>query len=62
MPILLDDLTALSSSTAIKALTPLASNIDSMLVGPLVELLGLRLGGADVFAISTACSVPALRG
>ena len=49
-------------SFASKALAPLAANIDSMLIGPLVELLGLRLGGADVYAISTACNIPSLRG
>ncbi len=45
-----------------KTLRPLAANVDSMLVGPLAELLGLRLGGADVFAVSASCAIPSLRG
>ncbi len=59
---IVDALLVGDQSFATKALKPLAANIDTLLVGPLVELLGLRLGGADVFAISTACNVPALRG
>ncbi|WP_341240848.1 hypothetical protein [uncultured Nocardioides sp.] len=45
-----------------KTLRPFAANVDSMLVGPLAELLGLRLGGADVFAVSASCAIPSLRG
>ena len=45
-----------------KALAPLAANVDTMLVGPLVDLLGLRIGGADMFALSASCNTPALRG
>jgi uncharacterized membrane protein len=73
LPLSLSNLTAVTNailnalltgdqSFANKALAPLAANIDSMLVGPLAELLGIRIGGADAFAVSTACNVPHLRG
>lgn len=45
-----------------KTLRPFASNVDTELVGPLARLMGLRLGGADVFAVSASCAVPSLRG
>jgi uncharacterized membrane protein len=45
-----------------KSLVPLAAKIDASVIGPLARLLGIRVGGADVFAVNAVCGVPALRG
>ncbi|WP_328828003.1 pilus assembly protein TadG-related protein [Nocardioides acrostichi] len=58
----IDSLVSDSKGFGQKTLVPLVDNIDSMLIGPIVELLGLRLAGADVYAVNTVCGVPALRG
>lgn len=58
----LDGLTNGPNAFVNKTLTPLASNLDSQLVGPVARLLGVRVGGADVFALEAVCSLPALRG
>jgi uncharacterized membrane protein len=43
-------------------LTTLASNLNALLV-PLSEALGLRVGGADLFAVkSPVCDSPVLKG
>ncbi|GEP36938.1 hypothetical protein NPS01_06010 [Nocardioides psychrotolerans] len=44
-----------------KTLRPFAYNLDSMVVNPVASLLGLRVGGADVFAVQAICNVPVLR-
>ena len=42
---------------------PLIANLNSLLVTPLSQALGLRLGGADVFAVDhPVCNQPALAG
>lgn len=58
----IDALTVGNNNFVDKTMRPFAANVDSMLVGPLAELLGLRLGGADVFAVSASCAIPSLRG
>jgi uncharacterized membrane protein len=45
-----------------KTLRPLAANVDEELLGPATRLLGIRVGGADVFAVGATCNAPALRG
>ena len=45
-----------------KTLRPLAANIDAQLVGPIARLLGLRVGGADVYGVSASCGAPSLSG
>ncbi|WP_341230333.1 hypothetical protein [Nocardioides salarius] len=45
-----------------RGLRPLATKIDTSVVGPLETLLGIRVGGADVYAVEAVCNVPALRG
>lgn len=45
-----------------KTLRPLAANVDEELLGPAARLLGIRVGGADVFAVGATCNAPALRG
>lgn len=44
-----------------KTVDPLAANLNSLVTGPISELLGIRVGGADVYAIKTPCK-PALAG
>lgn len=45
-----------------KTLTPLVNNINSMFIGPVARMIGLRLGGADVFAVGATCGRPRLSG
>lgn len=45
-----------------KTLTPLVSNINTMFIGPVSRMIGLRLGGADVFAVEATCGLPRLVG
>ncbi len=44
-----------------KTLRPFATNLDTMVVAPVASLLGLRVGGADVYAVRAVCNVPVLR-
>lgn len=42
---------------------PLIANVNSLLLTPLTQLLGVKLGGADVYAVSKpTCSSPSLAG
>ncbi|MCX6401521.1 MAG: hypothetical protein NTX33_16525 [Propionibacteriales bacterium] len=45
-----------------KTLTPLVNNINTMFIGPVARMIGLRLGGADVFAVGATCGRPRLSG
>jgi uncharacterized membrane protein len=46
-----------------KTITPLVANINDLLTGPLATLLGLDVGGADVYAVGRPqCAVPGLKG
>ncbi|MDT9593873.1 hypothetical protein RDV89_12390 [Nocardioides zeae] len=52
----------LSRLTA-NVLNPVVQGLQTQVIGPLAELLGLQLGGADVYAVRTpGCSVPNLVG
>lgn len=62
VPTLNSVLGAVSSVFVPKTVTPLVANINSMLMGPLASLLGLDVGGADVYAIGATCNVPRLVG
>lgn len=53
---------AVSPSAIVGLLDPVLSEIDQRLVKPLMELLGLDLGSADVWANSMQCGVPGLAG
>ncbi|WP_309650311.1 pilus assembly protein TadG-related protein [Nocardioides sp.] len=44
-----------------KTLRPFAYNLDNMLVNPVASLFGIRVGGADVYAVQAVCNVPVLR-
>lgn len=45
-----------------RTLRPLAAHFDSRVVNPSAAMLGLRVGGADVFAVSATCGAPSLQG
>jgi hypothetical protein len=45
-----------------KTLVPLVDNINNVVVGPVARMVGLRFGGADVYAVGAVCGQPALRG
>lgn len=54
-------LTTSSNDFVQKTLTPLIDNLNNVLIGPVARMIGLRFGGADVYAVSAACGVPTLR-
>lgn len=45
-----------------KTLTPLVNNINQQFIGPVARMVGLRLGGADVYAVGATCGRPRLVG
>ena len=45
-----------------KSVAPLIANINNQYVGPVARMLGIRLGGADVFAVGATCGQPRLVG
>jgi uncharacterized membrane protein len=56
-------LAAVSDVFVSKTISPLVANINSLLTGPLAELLGLDVGGADVYAVGRPkCAEPKLAG
>lgn len=61
-PAVVAALTVGPNSFVERTLRPLAANLDAELVGPAARLLGIRVGGADVFAVNATCNAPALRG
>ena len=50
------------SSFVSQSLRPLAANIDANFLGPLSKVLGLRIGGADLYGIRAACGTPRIVG
>lgn len=43
-------------------LSPVLTALDTALIGPLSELLGLEVAGADLYGRGATCGHPALRG
>jgi uncharacterized membrane protein len=63
VPTLNSVLAAVSDVFVTKTITPLVANINDLLTGPLATLLGLDVGGADVYAVGRPqCAVPSLVG
>ncbi|MDR6173154.1 putative membrane protein [Nocardioides zeae] len=61
-PLFTDVVNPVLSSLTGSVLSPLVTSLQNALVLPLAELLGLQLGGADVFAKRTpTCNAPRLR-
>ncbi|MGN6722808.1 MAG: pilus assembly protein TadG-related protein [Marmoricola sp.] len=45
-----------------KTVNPLASNLNTLVSGPISKLLGIDIGGADVYGLQTTCTRPRLVG
>lgn len=55
--------TPIVSAVSTTLLTPIIQSLQTQVVAPLAKILGLQLGGADVWAIpEPACGTPILRG
>ena len=60
--LVVDRLTYLGNDFVDKTVSPLLSNLDQVLIGPVARMLGLRFGGADVYAVGAKCGLPRLSG
>jgi uncharacterized membrane protein len=56
------ELTTSSNQFVVKTLVPLVANINNTLIGPVSRMVGLRFGGADVYAVGAVCGQPSLWG
>lgn len=59
---IVDELVGVQKGFAQKTLLPLIDNFNNTVVGPVARMVGLRFGGADVYAVGAVCGRPALRG
>ncbi len=57
-----DVLTTSGKGFVEKTLTPLVDNINQKFIGPVARMIGLRLAGADVYAVGITCARPRLVG
>jgi uncharacterized membrane protein len=56
-------LSTVMSTIVTPIVNPLIANLNTLLIAPLADLLGLKLGGADIYAIDhPTCNNPALAG
>lgn len=56
-------LSAVTSSIVTPIVTPIVNSVNSLLLNQLAPMLGLKLGGADLYLLPRPnCSTPALRG
>lgn len=59
---ILTELTTAGNAFVGKTLVPLIDNVNNKLVGPVARMVGLRFGGADVYAVGAVCGQPSLWG
>lgn len=59
---IVNELTTAGNAFVSKTLVPLIDNINNMLIGPVARMVGLRFGGADVYAAGAVCAKPELWG
>ena len=59
---IVSELTTVGNHFFGKTMIPLINNINNALVGPVARMVGLRFGGADVYAVGAVCGQPALAG
>ncbi len=59
---IVNDLTTANNAFMGKTLVPLIDNINNTFVGPVARMVGLRFGGADVWAVGAVCGEPDLWG
>ncbi|MGN6160885.1 MAG: hypothetical protein ACTHOG_04190, partial [Marmoricola sp.] len=62
LPTLNSILAAVQSTFVVKSVYPLTYNVNSMITAPISKLLGIRIGGADVYAVNATCNRPYLAG
>lgn len=60
--LIINELISASNGFVAKTLRPLIDNINNSFVGPVARMVGLRFGGADVYAVGAVCGQPALWG
>lgn len=59
---IVDELTVAGNAFVGKTMVPLINNINTKLLGPAARMVGLRIGGADVYAVGAVCGHPSLWG
>ncbi len=59
---IVSELTTVGNHFFGKTMIPLINNINNALVGPVARMVGLRFGGADVYAVGAVCGRPSLAG
>lgn len=59
---IVNELVSLEKGFAQKTLVPLIDNFNNNLIGPVARMVGLRFGGADVYAVGAVCGQPSLWG
>ena len=61
VPTLNSIISGVQSTFVQKTVNPLAANINTMVTAPIAKLLGIEVGGADVYGVQPSCK-PALAG
>lgn len=59
---IVNEIVSLEKGFAQKTLLPLIDNFNEKLIGPVARMVGLRFGGADVYAVGAVCGQPSLWG
>jgi hypothetical protein len=59
---IVNELVSLEKGFAQKTILPLVDNFNNSVVGPVARMVGLRFGGADVYAVGAVCGRPSLVG
>jgi uncharacterized membrane protein len=59
---IVNELVSLEKGFAQKTLLPLVDNFNNAVIGPVARMVGLRFGGADVYAVGAVCGRPSLAG
>jgi len=59
---IVSELTNAGDAFVQKTLIPLIDNFNNELIGPVARMVGLRFGGADVYAVGAVCGEPSLTG
>jgi len=60
--LIINELVVANNGFVNKTLSPLIDNINNDFVGPVARMVGLRFGGADVYAVGAVCGQPSLWG
>lgn len=60
--LIVNELVAANNGFVQKTLYPLIDGINNDFIGPVARMVGLRFGGADVYAVGAVCGQPSLWG